>query len=97
MRRALTYLAGVAALAGAYYLGAQVGLLASDENHIAYVWPPAGIAVAALFRCGVRYWPGVLLGALACELQLFPWWVAVGVAAGTTVGPVVAVRILENQ
>lgn len=95
-RGAVTYLATVAAIAAAYYLGAQVGLLASDENHIAFVWPPTGVAVAALYRCGIRCWPGVFLGALACELQLFPELTAVAISAGNTVGPVIAVLILSQ-
>jgi PAS domain S-box-containing protein len=90
------YLAGVAALALAHFLGAQVGLLASGHGHIAFIWPPAGIAVAVLFRAGLRYWPGVFLGALACEAQLFPWWVALGIAAGSTAGAALAVAVLRR-
>lgn len=36
------------------------------------------------------------LGALACELQILPWWVAVGVAVGNTLGPVAAVTTLRR-
>jgi PAS domain S-box-containing protein len=92
-----TYLCGVALLASAYYLGAQVGFLtALLEHQIVFIWPPAGIAVAVLFRSGLRYWPGVFLGAAACELPQFPWWVAVGLAAGNTIGPVISVVLLQR-
>ena len=85
------------ALAVAYYLTAQVGLLfAVAERNVAILWPPAGIAVAALCVAGRRYWPGVFAGALACELQIFPWWVAVGVSVGNALGPVLAVTILRR-
>lgn len=90
-------LAGIGALASAYYLSAQVGLLLTLPNSsIALIWPPVGISVAVLFRAGRRFWPGVFLGALACELQLFPWWVAVGIAVGSTAGVVLAVTILKR-
>jgi PAS domain S-box-containing protein len=92
-----TYLTGVAALAAACYLGAQFGvLLASDAGRIALIWPPAGIAVAALFRGGLWYWPGVFVGALACACEIYPWWAAAGIAAGRTVGSVIAVVVLER-
>ncbi|HEY1187604.1 MAG TPA: response regulator, partial [Gemmata sp.] len=61
---------------------------------IAFIWPPAGLAVAVLFRAGLRLWPGVFLGALICQLPLFPWWVALGIAGGSTVGAVLTVRVL---
>jgi PAS domain S-box-containing protein len=88
---------GSVILGAAYYLGAQAAFsLASDANKIAYIWPPAGIAVAVLFRAGVWCWPGVFAGALACELAIYPWWVAVGLATGNTAGPVLAVALLRR-
>ena len=93
----LWYLGGVLLLAAAYYVGARAAILfAADASKVAYIWPPTGIAVAVLFRAGIRYSPGVLLGALACELQIFPWWVALGIATGNTTGPVVAVAVLRR-
>jgi PAS domain S-box-containing protein len=91
------YFAGVVALAGACYIGGRLGLLfTTGADHIAFLWPPAGIAVAVLFRAGLRFAPGVLAGALLCELPLFPWWVASGIAAGNTVGAVLAVVVLRQ-
>jgi PAS domain S-box-containing protein len=96
-REAARYIAGVLALALAYFLGATAALqFAADPSKIAFIWPPTGIAVAVLFRAGLRYWPGVLLGALVYELQIFPWWVAVPIAGGNVLGPVVAVDLLRR-
>jgi PAS domain S-box-containing protein len=84
------------AIALAYTLAALAALrLAADENNTAFIWPSAGIAVAALFRSGIRYWPAVLIGSLICELTLDPWWVAAAIAAGNTLGPVLTVHLLR--
>ncbi|AWM36805.1 Blue-light-activated protein [Gemmata obscuriglobus] len=91
------FVAGTLALALGYYLTAQVGLvLARASCDIALVWPPAGLAVAVLFRAGPRYWPGVFLGALACQVAQFDWWVALGVSAGHAAAAVVTVRGLRG-
>ena len=39
------YLAGVAALAGAYYVAAQAGYALQFTGSIAAVWPPVGLAI----------------------------------------------------
>jgi len=95
--RLLRYAVGSVLLGAAYYLGALAALsLASDANKIAYIWPPTGVAVAVLFRISPWCWPGVFVGALACELAIFPWWVAVGIASGNTAGPLFAVALLRR-
>jgi len=89
---------GVAALAGAYFLGTKLGLcFVAGDNYTAFLWPPTGIAVAFLFRAGLRYWPGLFIGALACQLQFHPSWVAVGIASGNALGPVLTVLILKRS
>src|SRR4051812_31183661 len=58
-------LARIAIVAAAYYGSAKFGLdLASANPSVTAVWPPTGIALAALLLWGYRYWPGVALGAL---------------------------------
>ncbi len=57
-------------LALAYYIAARIGLLlAYADTNASPVWPPSGIAFAALFLAGARLWPGVTLGALAANLS----------------------------
>ena len=54
----------VALLAAAYFGAAQVGLsLAFVAEQVTAVWPPTGIALAALLLFGSRAWPGITLGA----------------------------------
>src|SRR5215218_8369850 len=56
-----TWNVGVAA---AYFLAAKIGLtLATVGVTVTLVWPPSGVAVAAMLLCGVRVWPGIALGA----------------------------------
>ena len=51
-------------LALAYFLAGKAGLrLAFLQPSASPVWPPAGIAVAALLVLGCRTWPAVFLGA----------------------------------
>jgi integral membrane sensor domain MASE1 len=62
------YIARILVLAAAYYGAAKLGLTLAFENRsITAVWPPTGIALAALLLWGYRYWPGVALGALVAN------------------------------
>ncbi|MEG4529095.1 adenylate/guanylate cyclase domain-containing protein [Microcoleus sp. D2_18a_D3] len=57
------YLAKVAAIAFAYALGGKIAISIPGVNTLAScVWPPAGIAQAALLLFGRRVWPGIALG-----------------------------------
>jgi hypothetical protein len=62
-RQPLPYAARVALLAAAYFLTGRLGMtLPAVGTHITLVWPPTGVALAALLCWGLRYWPGVWLG-----------------------------------
>jgi PAS domain S-box-containing protein len=51
-------------LALAYFVAARFGLsLAFVHTNVSPVWPPAGIALAAVLLLGYRVWPGILIGA----------------------------------
>ena len=53
-----------------YFAGAELGLsLASLHQNVTPVWPPTGIAIAAVLIFGPRVLPGVFLGALAANLS----------------------------
>src|SRR5262245_3258913 len=55
-------LARIAALALVYFLAGKFGLLLAFANQSASpVWPPTGIALAAVVLLGPRVWPGVLI------------------------------------
>src|SRR5688500_7296411 len=86
------YLITLAFLAIVYYGAARLGLqYASVGQSISLVWPPTGIAFAALTLLGYRYWPGIALGAfLANAATPVPLLGAAGIAAGNTLEALVA-------
>jgi integral membrane sensor domain MASE1 len=54
----------VISLAGVYFVAGKLGLMLAFVNPSASpVWPPTGIALAALLLMGYRVWPGIFLGA----------------------------------
>src|SRR5712691_9659860 len=51
-------------IAAIYFGAAKLGLsLAFINANVSPVWPPTGIAIAAVLLLGYRIWPGILLGA----------------------------------
>lgn len=55
-----------------YFIAARLGLLLELGNtNASPVWPPSGIAFAAMLICGVEIWPGIAIGALAVNILVF--------------------------
>src|SRR5678816_4886642 len=79
-----------------YFIGAELGLsLASLHENVTPVWPPTGIAIAALLIFGPRVWPGVFAGALAANLALnLPVASDIGIATGNTLEAILAWYLL---
>jgi PAS domain S-box-containing protein len=82
----------------AYLASGWVGLqVATVEANITVVWPPTGIAIAALVLGGWRCWPAVALGAVAINLLVgMPLAVSLVIAVGNTVGPLVSALLLRR-
>src|SRR5258706_11757000 len=87
---------GVALLFLAYFFTARFGLLLDAVSGFAtLVWPPTGIALAALLLFGRRLWPGVLLGAASVNLiagASLP--VALAIGAGNTLEALAGAALL---
>jgi len=92
------WLALVGGVALAYYLGARLGLaLALVRGQVTPLWPPTGIALAALLVFGRSIWPGILIGSVAVNATLGPSALAVGgVALGATAAPVIVATLLSK-
>ena len=86
MRDRSQYVLRVAALAAVYHISAQLGFtLAVVAEQVTTVWPPTGIALAAVVLLGPRVWPGILAGAFLANLATNePAGVAAAIAAGNT-------------
>src|SRR5262245_45122414 len=76
----------VLGLAAVYVATGKLGLMVFPVGQFAtFVWPPSGLALAALLLAGNRVWPGVWLGAFV----LNAWagaspLVALGIATGNS-------------
>ena len=70
----------------------------SDHAFVSYVWPPSGLALAALLIGGKKYWFGILLGALAYNLVAdHSVWLSACIALGNTLEAFAAFRILSRM
>jgi integral membrane sensor domain MASE1/anti-sigma regulatory factor (Ser/Thr protein kinase) len=86
------------ALALAYFASAKLGLaLAFSNENVTAIWPPTGIALAALVLWGRGLWPGVLLGAFLANVTTdVPAYTAAGIAVGNTLEAVVGAWLLDR-
>ncbi len=86
-------------LGGAYFVAATIGLRYFDavSGFASLVWPPSGIALAALLLGGYRLFPGILLGAfLANFANGAPLILALLIGAGNTLEALAATWLLKN-
>jgi diguanylate cyclase (GGDEF)-like protein/PAS domain S-box-containing protein len=89
----------VSLLALVYYVGGRVGqAVPAFGPDTSLLWPPSGIALAAMLRLGVGVWPGVWIGAflLALSAGSAPWLAAL-LASGHTLGPALATYWLRGR
>jgi signal transduction histidine kinase len=92
------YVAGVLALAGAYYAAAKIGYELEFAGPVAaIVWLPAGVAIAFLSLGGLRFWPGVLVGdLLANDYSALPLGSALGQTLGNMLEVLVAALLIRR-
>jgi signal transduction histidine kinase len=92
------YAFAVAILAAVYVVAARAGLMMDAVGGFAtLVWPPSGLALAALLIFGLRLWPGILIGAFAANLLTgAPLLVALGISVGNTLEAALAVYALRR-
>ena len=87
-----------AVLAAVYFAAAKLSLeLAIPPGYATAVWPPSGIALAALVLGGVRLWPGVWLGAALANATIETSWPVAGViATGNTIEALVGAALVHR-
>jgi PAS domain S-box-containing protein len=82
----------------ACFLAGEIGLAVPfTSGNVSPVWPPAGVALAAMLLFGYRIWPAVALGALIVNFFTgVPHLAAVGIALANTVGPLCGAWFLRR-
>lgn len=89
------HVALILGLAAVYFVTARLGLTFNALGGVvSTVWPPSGVAMAALLLGGRRLWPGVALGAFAVNVQTVGLAAAAGIATGNTLEAVVGATLL---
>jgi signal transduction histidine kinase len=74
-RRRWQPLARLVFFSAAYALSARLGgLLVFPPEHVSAMWPPSGVALAALLLTHSREWPGLLLASAVTASLAFATW-----------------------
>ncbi|WP_082880832.1 PAS domain S-box protein [Methylomonas sp. DH-1] len=94
-----TELAGILGLSLIYALCAKLVLTYfSTTGNVTLIWFSGGIGLAVLLLKGIRYWPGILIGATAAGLMVDDvFWLSVVIAAGNTLESVTAAWLLQHK
>jgi PAS domain S-box-containing protein len=89
----------VALLAAAYFVAAKLALLlAIPPGYATALWPPSGIALAAVLMLGPRVWPGVFIGSALANLHIEGAVLASAlIAAGSSAQALVAGALLRRH
>jgi PAS domain S-box-containing protein len=84
-------------VAAVYFAAAKLGLsLAFIHANVSPVWPPTGVAIAAMLLLGYRIWSGILVGAFLANLFTpVPIATAAGIALGNTLEALAALFVLR--
>jgi serine phosphatase RsbU (regulator of sigma subunit)/integral membrane sensor domain MASE1 len=96
--RTAQYLVELVLVLVAYFLGGTVGLaIPFTTGNVSPVWPPSGIALAAMLMAGYRIWPAVTIGAFLVNFFTpIPPLAALGIAVGNTLGPLAGAWLLRR-
>jgi signal transduction histidine kinase len=88
----------LAALFGLYVVAGKVGLLLAFVHASASpVWPPTGIALAALLTLGYRVWPAIFAGAFVVNISTAgSVATSLGIAVGNTLEGLLAVFLVDR-
>ena len=86
------------AVATLYVIAAKFGFtMAFTAEQVTLVWPPTGLALAALLLLGNRVWPGIFLGAFVANITTHePFAAALAIAAGNTLEAVIAASLIRR-
>jgi PAS domain S-box-containing protein len=85
-------------LVGAYFVAGKLGLmLAFLHVSASPVWPPTGIALAALLLFGIRFWPAIFVGAFLVNITTAgSVTTSLGIATGNTLEGVLGAALVTR-
>jgi diguanylate cyclase (GGDEF)-like protein len=98
MSQSLRRVALLLGIAAVYFLAAKLGLhFAFINSSVTTIWPPAGIALAAIVLFGYRVWPAILGAAFLANFtttgHVLP---SIGIAAGNTAEGLLAAYLVNR-
>src|SRR5438876_4009141 len=98
MTRRFHFVASILALAAVYFCLGKFGLsLAFVNASASAIWPPTGLALAALLLWGFRLWPGIFLGAFLVNISTQGSPAAtLGIATGNTLEALLAAWLVRR-
>jgi signal transduction histidine kinase len=98
VKAAALYVAKILCVAVIYRLAVLLGLkMVYLQINTSPVWPPTGIALAAVLLFGYKIWPGISLGVLFGLLEPNAnICISVGIAAGNTLEGLVGAYLLKH-
>lgn len=94
-------MAQILGVAGAYYLVGHLGLMRQvvvDGAVVTPLWPPTGIALAAVLWLGPRVWPGIALGTLVTVSEIGDAFTLsrLAIMFGNTIAPLASYALLRK-
>jgi integral membrane sensor domain MASE1 len=93
----LKYLAGITAFTVVYFAAAKFGLWLAPLDYVTPLWPPTGIALAVILIFGYRYWPAILIGALAVSASTnVPLKTVLGIGVGDSLEALLGACLLQR-
>jgi len=97
-RRLLPNLGAFVGVVAAYFAAGKFGLaLAFVHASSSAVWPPTGIALAALLLLGPRFWPAIWVGAYLVNITTAgSAWTSIGIATGNTLEALIGASLVRR-
>jgi two-component system cell cycle sensor histidine kinase/response regulator CckA len=96
--RSVPYVVQVSILTALYFGAAKLGFVAAfAQGNVSSIWPPTGLAFAALLLFGPRLWPGIVLGEFLANASTgTPLVSAFGMGVGNTLEALLGVALLHR-
>jgi PAS domain S-box-containing protein len=97
--RRFQYLLQLAGVFVAYFVGGKIGLAVPfTHTNVSALWPPAGIALAAVLLWGHRMWPAIALGAFLVNfLTAIPPLASLGITFGNTAAALIGGYLVRRN